>query len=91
MDKSPYNPYKDDSLHTTVDGNTSAQEDRTAFNDVIKNADIISGFQRPKQINQFPKWYRTPKKIVGIVSAAAILFYIVYNIVEFIIVVSKGE
>jgi hypothetical protein len=59
--------------------------DRTPFNDVIKHGDIINGFQSPKKIEQFPKWYQKPFKLLSIITIFGLISIILYQFIQTII------
>jgi hypothetical protein len=77
--KNPYNPFNDKTLHTTVNQTQSVTlDERVPFNDVIKHGDIIQGFQAPKRLDQFPKWFRNPKRIFATISLLVFASFIIF-------------
>lgn len=87
------NPSKQNSeekdVHQTIEShhsaNSLAPEDRTSFNDVIKHGDIINGLQSPKKIEQFPKWYQKPFKLLTIITIVGLISMILYQYIQIII------
>lgn len=92
MEKSPYNPFKDDSLHITVTkDHPDSLEDRIPFNEVVKHADIVSGHQIPKKINHLPKWYQNPIRILATIYVMTFASFMVYQIIRIIIAMGTGK
>ncbi|MBB6447847.1 hypothetical protein [Bacillus benzoevorans] len=86
------NPSKQNSeekdVHQTIESHHSANPlapDRTSFNDVIKHGDIINGFQSPKKIEQLPKWYQKPFKLLTIITIVGLISIILYQFIQTII------
>jgi hypothetical protein len=83
--KDPYNPFNDKTLHTTVNQTQSIPlDERVPFNDVIEHGDIIQGFQAPKRLDQFPKWFRNPRRIFATISVLVFASFIIYTIISYI-------
>jgi hypothetical protein len=75
-------------VHQTIDSHQSTNSiapDRTSFNDVIKHRDIINGFQSPKKIEQLPKWYQKPFKLLTIITTIGLISMILYQFIQTII------
>lgn len=86
MNRSFKDPTNKHSVHHPVDESSSiTSTDRAPFNDVIKHGDIIQGFQSPKQITQFPKWYQNPKRIFATISVLIFVSMLVYQLIRFIL------
>ncbi|MDQ8736604.1 hypothetical protein [Paenibacillus sp. LHD-38] len=89
MKRSSYNPFSDATLHLTVNQTPNySLEDRTPFNDVIKHGDIISGFQIPKQLGHYPKWFLNPKRILATISLLAIAWVFMGQVIQVIQVIT---
>jgi hypothetical protein len=89
MKKSSYNPFNDVTLHPTVNQTQSnTHEEREPFNDVIKHGDIVSGFQIPKRLDQFPKWYQNPHRLLATISVLVFASFIIYQIIRIIIAIT---
>lgn len=87
-----YNPFNDEKLHITVNKNeSSSNKERAPFNDIIKHGDLVQGFQSPKQIEQFPKWYQNPRKIYAIISLLGFASLLVYQIIRIVTAIVTGE
>jgi hypothetical protein len=92
MKKSSYNPFNDETLHPTVNQTQSnTLDERAPFNDVIKHGDIVSGFQVPKRLDQFPKWYQNPKRIFATISVLVFASFMIYQIIRIITDIASGE
>ncbi|MDB5052728.1 MAG: hypothetical protein JWM44_778 [Bacilli bacterium] len=82
--KNPYNPFNDKTLHTTVNQTQSVTlDERVPFNDVIKHGDIIQGFQAPKRLDQFPKWFQNPKRIFATISLLVFASFMIFIITNY--------
>ncbi|WNQ10742.1 hypothetical protein MJA45_24480 [Paenibacillus aurantius] len=78
-----YNPYQDKSLHLTIrSGPPLSPEERTPFNDVIRHADIVSGFRHPKLGSQLPSWLQSPYRVVAAVSVLLFAGGLVYGLIQ---------
>jgi hypothetical protein len=81
-----YNPFEDKTLHySQPQDSIMAGEDRTPFNDVIRHADIVQGYQAPKQLDQYAKWFQNSQRIYAIVSVLGITVFFGHEIVKIII------
>jgi hypothetical protein len=88
----PYNPFEDKTLHITEKRDQSTvTEDRTPFNDVIKHVDIVQGFQTPKQLDQFPRWYQNPRRIYSTISVLIFAVIMGYQIFRIIVTIASGK
>ncbi|CAN7431173.1 hypothetical protein [Paenibacillus sp. LjRoot56] len=92
MKNTSYSPFDDESLHLIVNKTeTNPLEDRAPFNDVIKHVDIVSGFQVPKSLNHFPKWYQNPQRIFATISVFVFASFMVYQVIRIITAIASGE
>ena len=57
-------------------------EERTPFNDAIKHGDIVQGFQTPKKIEQYPRWFQNPRKIYAIISLLGMSAVLIYQLIQ---------
>ncbi|WP_261302991.1 hypothetical protein [Paenibacillus andongensis] len=74
MKDTSYNPFNDKTLHQSEKlTNEVATEERVPFNEAIKHDDIVQGFQLPKRVEQFPKWYQNPRRIYATISVLVFL------------------
>lgn len=86
MKNSSNDPSGNEKVHQSVSNSQSnLLEDRTAFNDVIEHGDIVQNFQSPKRIEQMPKWYRTPYKILTIIALLGFASTTIYQIIQLFI------
>ena len=72
-----YNPFKDETIHTTQPESIDELHTREGFNDVIKHYDSVNGFQAPKQLKQIPKSIR-------LITKWLIILFVVISIVAII-------
>lgn len=94
MKNTSYNPFKDETLHIIVnetESNSNSLEERAPFNDVIKHVDIVSGFQVPKRINHYPKWYQNPQRIVATIYVLVFAFFMIYQVIRIITDIASGK
>lgn len=92
MKNSSYNPFSDETLHSTVKQSEEITlEDKAPFNDVIKHADTVSGFQVPKRLDQFPKWYQNPQRIFATISVLVFTSIMVCQVIRIIIDMASGK
>jgi hypothetical protein len=85
MKNSSYNPFNDKTLHSTMNQTQYITlDERVPFNDVIKHGDIVQGFQAPKRLDQFPKWYRHPQRIFATISVLVFASFMLYSIIRII-------
>ena len=76
-----YNPYEDDTLHSTQPENLSISiDERKGFNDVINHYDAVNGHQSPKRIDQVPKRFRNILKIIIIIWVASFIGFQIYSL-----------
>jgi hypothetical protein len=89
---SSYNPFNDETLHSTVNQTESnTLGDRTPFNDVIKHGDIVSGFQVPKMLDQYPKWFQNPQRIFATISVLVFASVMIYQVIRIITAIASGK
>jgi hypothetical protein len=87
-----YNPFNDETLHPTVNQTQSnTLDERAPFNDVIKHGDIVQGFQAPKRVDQFPKWYQNPLRIYAAISVLVFASFMIYQIIRIITAIASGK
>ncbi|MCY9667022.1 hypothetical protein M5X11_19135 [Paenibacillus alginolyticus] len=92
MKDTSYNPFNDKTLHQTEKlSNEVATEERAPFNEAIKHGDIVQGFQSPKRLEQFPKWYQNPRRIYATISVLVFASFIIYHIVQNIVEIATGK
>ncbi|MEC0270456.1 hypothetical protein [Paenibacillus anseongense] len=92
MKNTSYNPFDNEKLHQSVNKTeTNSLEDRAPFNDVIKHVDIVSGFQVPKRLNHFPKWYQNPQRIFATISVLVFASFMIYQVIRIIIAIASGK
>jgi hypothetical protein len=92
MKNTSYNPYNDETPHLTENKTeTSSLEDRAPFNDVIKHVDIVSGFQVPKRLDHFPKWYKNPQRIFASISVLVFASFMIYQVIRIITAIASGK
>jgi hypothetical protein len=92
MKNTSYNPFKGETSHHTVNQTQSnALDERAPFNDVIKHGDIVQGFQAPKRIEQFPKWYQNPRRIYATISVLVFASFMIYQIFQIITAIASGK
>ena len=91
-DYSKQNSEKKD-IHQTIEPHqtSSLDSDRKSFNDVIKHGDIVNGFQSPKKIEQIPKWYQKPFKIITTISIFGLISMILYQFIRTIILIISNK
>ncbi len=81
--KEEYNPYNDDTLHSTQHENLlQTIDERKGFNDVIKHYDLINGHQSPKRLEHFPRKLRSVLKIIIIVGIATFIVFQIYSLIN---------
>ncbi|WHY69344.1 hypothetical protein [Neobacillus sp. SuZ13] len=78
-----------DTIQETAIDNDHRLEDRTPFNDVIKHGDIVQGFQAPKRVEQMPKWYRNPRRILITISLIIFIGVVIYQLIDFFISINS--
>ncbi|MFC5649479.1 hypothetical protein ACFPYJ_10110 [Paenibacillus solisilvae] len=87
-----YNPFEDKTLHyLQPQEQVIAGEDRTPFNDVIRHADIVQGYQAPKQLDQFARWFQNSQRIYATISVLGIAVFLGYEIVKIIISLTSDK
>jgi hypothetical protein len=92
MKKSSYNPFNDETLHPTANQTQSnTLDEKVPFNDVIKHGDIVSGFQVSKRLDQFPKWYQNPQRILATICVLVFASFMIYQITRIIIDITSGN
>ncbi|KPV58511.1 hypothetical protein QJ48_16145 [Paenibacillus sp. A3] len=92
MKNSSYNPFNDETLHSTVNQTQSnSLDERVPYNDVIKHGDIVQGFQAPKRLEQFPKWYQNPRRIYATISVLGFASFMIYQIIQIITAIAFGK
>lgn len=92
IDRPSYNPFEDKTLHTVQESTVAHPDlDRTPFNDVIKHADIVLGYQAPKLLDQFPRWFQLPQRIYAGISVLIFVGVIVYQFMEAVVVLVNGN
>ncbi|NEW06840.1 hypothetical protein GK047_12550 [Paenibacillus sp. SYP-B3998] len=92
MKDSSYNPFNDETFHPPVNQTeTNSLEDKDPFNDVIKHGDIVSGFQVPKRLDQFPKWYQNPQRIFATISLLVLASVMIYQVIRNITDIVPGK
>jgi len=92
MKKSSYNPLNDvtpSPTHNQTQSNTLGE--REPFNDVIKHGDVVSGFQVPKRLDQFPKWYQNPQRIFAALSVLVFAAVMIYEVIQIITAIASGK
>lgn len=86
------NPLHDETLDSNVNQTQSnTLDERAPFNDVIKHGDIVQGFQAPKRLEQFPKWYQNPRRIYATVSVLGFALFMIYQIIQIITAIVSGK
>jgi len=60
-------------------------DERTPHNDVIRHGDIVQGFQAPKRVEQIPKWYRNPRRILITIGLLIFVGVLIYQVIDFFI------
>lgn len=78
-----------DSNQETAMENDLCFEDRTPFNAVIKHGDIVQGTQAPKSVEQMPKWYRNPRRILITISVLIFMGVVIYQMIDFFIAITS--
>jgi len=86
MSASSFNPFEDKTLHYTIPHERpAAYQERAPFNDVIRHVDIVAGYQAPKRIEHFPRWFRTPLRIFAAGYVLSFGVSILYQTVQLIV------
>lgn len=92
MKDTSYNPFNDNALHQTEKlTNEETTEDKASFNEAIKHGDIVQGFQSPKRLEQFPKWYQNPRRIYATISVLVFASFIIYQVIQNIVSIATGK
>ncbi|UUZ83592.1 hypothetical protein LJK88_07060 [Paenibacillus sp. P26] len=87
-----YNPLEDNALHaSTVQERTIAAEDRAPFNEALQHGDAVQGFRTAKRLEQFPAWYRNPRRIYAAVSVLVFAAFMIYQVVRIIMAIAAGK
>jgi hypothetical protein len=86
------NPFNDNTLRfTEKEIQTTSTEERAPFNEVIKHGDIVQGYQVPKRLEQFPKWYQNPRRIYATISVLLFASFMIYQIIQIITAIEYGK
>ncbi|MBP1966674.1 hypothetical protein [Paenibacillus aceris] len=86
------NPFNVETLDSNVKQTQSdTLDERASFNDVIQHGDIVQGFQAPKRLEQFPKWYQNPRRIYAMLSVLGFALYMIYQIIQIITAIASGK
>lgn len=93
MSQSSDKPFEGRGLHETVNltGTESEAQDREAFNNAIKHGDIVRGFQAPKRLDQFPAWYRNPRRWYALISVLIFASFMAYQVYRIITEIAAGH
>ncbi|WML48649.1 hypothetical protein RCG23_00380 [Neobacillus sp. PS3-34] len=88
MENSSTDTSKEKNIHQTVNNPqslNSLEQDSAPFNDVIKHIDIVNGFQSPKKLEQIPKWFQNPVKVISTIFILVLISTLLYQFIQIII------
>ncbi|RKP57991.1 hypothetical protein D7Z26_00300 [Cohnella endophytica] len=77
-----YNPYKDETIHTTQASDNHERFERQGFNDVLKHYDAVNGFQSPKQLNHFPSYLKQIIRWIIIINLLIVVGVILNQVIH---------